>query len=153
MHWGFIAVYGLLAVVYGLSLAAAWGFSCPAACGILVPQLRIKPASPALEGRFLTNGPPGKSLSFYFKNSQIVHINACVWNLERWHWWTYLQGSNGDADIEKRLWIQGEGGREGGREISWENSMETYTLLYIKQIASGNFLCDTGRSTQGSVTT
>ena len=24
--------------------------------------------------------------------------------------------------------------------------MQTYTLLYVKQIASGNFLCDTGRS-------
>ena len=32
------------------------------ACGILVPQPGIKPASPALEGRFLTTGPPGKSL-------------------------------------------------------------------------------------------
>ena len=24
--------------------------------------------------------------------------------------------------------------------------MQTYTLLYVKQIASGSFLCDTGRS-------
>lgn len=30
--------------------------------------------------------------------------------------------------------------------------METYTLPYIKQIASGNLLCDTGRSIQCSVT-
>ena len=26
-----------------------------------------------------------------------------IWNLERWYWWTYLQGSNGDEDIENRL--------------------------------------------------
>ena len=33
-------------------------FSCLTACGILVPQSAIKPASPALEGVFLTTGPP-----------------------------------------------------------------------------------------------
>jgi len=38
------------------------GLSCPAACGILVPYPGVKPASPALEVRFLTTGPPGKSL-------------------------------------------------------------------------------------------
>ena len=36
--------------------------SCPEACEILVPQPGIEPLSPALEGRFLTTGPPGKSL-------------------------------------------------------------------------------------------
>ena len=30
---------------------------------ILVSQLGIEPAFPALEGRFLTRGPPGKSLN------------------------------------------------------------------------------------------
>ena len=42
------------------------GLSCPLACGILVPQPGIQPASPALEGRFLTPGPPGKSLFSLF---------------------------------------------------------------------------------------
>ena len=37
------------------------GLSCHEACRILVPLPGIKPASPALEGRGLTNGPPGKS--------------------------------------------------------------------------------------------
>ena len=32
------------------------------------------------------------------------------WNRERWYWWTYLQGINGDADIENRLMYVG--GRE-----------------------------------------
>ena len=39
--------------------------SCPAACGILVPRPRIEPMSPALEGRFFTTGPPGKSRNVY----------------------------------------------------------------------------------------
>ena len=41
----------------------AWGCAlrCSAACGILVPRPGIKPACPALEGRFLTTAPPGKS--------------------------------------------------------------------------------------------
>ena len=34
---------------------------CSQACGILVPQPGVEPTSPALEGRFLTTGPPGKS--------------------------------------------------------------------------------------------
>ena len=40
--------------------------SCPLACRILVPRPRIKPMSPALAGRFLTPGPPGKSLPCSF---------------------------------------------------------------------------------------
>ena len=43
------------------SLVAAHGLSCPMACGISVPGPEIHPSSPALEGRFLTTGPPGKS--------------------------------------------------------------------------------------------
>ena len=57
MHWG--------------SVVVACGLSCPAACGILVPRPGIEPASPALEGGFLTTGPPGKSpelLFFLFPN-------------------------------------------------------------------------------------
>ena len=42
-------------------VVVAYGLSCPTACEILVPQLGIKPVSTALEGRFLTTGPPGKS--------------------------------------------------------------------------------------------
>ena len=44
------------------SVVAACGISCPAACSILVSLPGIEPASPALQGRFLTTGPPGKSL-------------------------------------------------------------------------------------------
>ena len=36
--------------------------SCPTACGILVLQTGTEPTSPALQSRFLTTEPPGKSL-------------------------------------------------------------------------------------------
>ena len=45
--------------------------------------------------------------------SQILYINACVWNIERWYWWTYFQGSNGDKGIEIRL-VDTVGEGEGG---------------------------------------
>ena len=51
----------VFAVVHGLSFLVAHELSCPAACGILVPQPGIEPLSPALGGRFSTAGPPGKS--------------------------------------------------------------------------------------------
>ena len=34
-------------------------------CGILVPRLDTESTSPALQGRFLTTGPPGRSPSFF----------------------------------------------------------------------------------------
>ena len=40
------------------SVVAACRLSCPLPWGILVPQPRIKPTPPALEGRFLTTEPP-----------------------------------------------------------------------------------------------
>ena len=41
---------------------------CSAACGVLVPGPGIKAASPALQGGFLTTGPPGKSLLWRLKH-------------------------------------------------------------------------------------
>ena len=45
----------------------AHGLSCCMACGILVPQPGIRLSYPALEGGFLTAGPPGKSPVHIFK--------------------------------------------------------------------------------------
>ena len=53
---------GSLQLTCTSSLVVARRISCPTACGILVPQPGIEPTSPALEGRFFTIGPPGKSL-------------------------------------------------------------------------------------------
>ena len=33
------------------------------------------------------------------REKQISYISTYIWNLERWYWWTYLQGSNGNADV------------------------------------------------------
>ena len=41
-------------------LVVVGGLSCPVTCGVLVPQRRIKPASPALKGRVSTTRPPEK---------------------------------------------------------------------------------------------
>ena len=44
-------------------------------------------------------------------------------------WWTYLQGSSGDIDIEnKPVDTVGEG--ESG--MNWKSSVETYGLPYVK---------------------
>ena len=61
-----------------------------------------------------------------------MYINTYIFNVEKWYWWTYLQGKSREADIENRpVDTVGEG--EGG--MNWESSIETYTLLYVKQIA------------------
>ena len=80
---------------------------------------------------------------------QILSINAYIESLERWYWWTYLQGSNGERcrHREQTYGCGGLGvlGRSGGDEWSGmdgESSMETYTLPYVRRIASGNSLCD-----------
>ena len=58
-----------LSLQFRNSLAMSNGLSCPTTCGILVPWLGIEPASPALQGRFLTSGPPGKFIhTVYFGN-------------------------------------------------------------------------------------
>ena len=62
------------------------------------------------------------------------------------------RGSNGEADIENRLMDMGKG-EDGEDEMNGERSMEAYALSYIKQIANGNLLYDSGNSNWGSVTT
>ena len=63
------------------------------------------------------------------------YINAYIRNLERWCWWTYLQGSNGDTDLwENRLVDTAEEG-EGG--TNWN----IYITVY-KIDSSGNWLYD-----------
>ena len=63
------------------------------------------------------------------RKKQISYINEYIQNLEKWYWWTYLQGRNRDTDIEKRF-VDTAGERKGG--TNWESSIETYTLPYIK---------------------
>ena len=50
---------------HGHSVVAACGLGCPMACGILLPLPGIELAYPGLQGRFLSTGPPGKSVSHF----------------------------------------------------------------------------------------
>ena len=54
------------------------------------------------------------------RERQMSYINAYIWNLEWWSWWTYLQGSNGAADIENKL-VDTEREEEGG--MNWKSSI------------------------------
>ena len=69
-------------------------------------------------------------------------ILTYIWNLEACCWWTYLQGSNGNTDIEK-TWGHGRGRR------GWEQHWSIYiTICKIRSIASGNLLYDAGSLNQ-----
>ena len=57
----FIEVFIELVTILLVFSFMFWLFSYKA-CGILAPRLGIKLASPALEGKVLTTGLPGKSL-------------------------------------------------------------------------------------------
>ena len=61
-----VVVRGILRCSPWVSLVVFRGLCCSKACGILVPRPGIQLVSPALEGRFLTTGPPGKSQDRYF---------------------------------------------------------------------------------------
>ena len=63
------------------------------------------------------------------KEKNKYHILMYKWNLERWYWWTFLEGNKGDADIENRLvGTVGEG--DGG--MNWESSeTSTVKLMFI----------------------
>ena len=73
--------------------------------------------------------------------SQILYINAYIWSLERWHQWSYMQGSKGDTDVKNRL-LDSVGEDKGG--MFWENSIETCKLLYVKQMASASLIHEAG---------
>ena len=44
------------------------------ACGILAPRPGIEPVPPALEGKVLTTGPPGKSLVCILYSEVLLHL-------------------------------------------------------------------------------
>ena len=37
------------------------------------------------------------------REKQISYINAYMWNLEKWYWWTYSQDRNRHADVQNGL--------------------------------------------------
>ena len=60
------------------------------------------------------------------REKQILYSNTYMWNLERWHWWTHLQGGKGDTDTENepvdtvREW-------EGGTDAEQHQHVHTTT--------------------------
>ena len=78
MGGSFVVVHGfsssgMWASEHVVSVVVALRLSCSEAYGILLPQPGIEPASPALQGRFLTTGSPGKSLKIDF--IEFFHVN------------------------------------------------------------------------------
>ena len=63
------------------------------------------------------------------RGKQLLYINAYIENLERWHWWTHLQGSSGDAGMENRP-VDTVGKGEGG--VNSESSVETCILPCVR---------------------
>ena len=63
------------------SLVVVHGLSWPMVRRILVPQPGIKPASPALEGRFFTTEPPGKSLSVSYEDNLSLALEP-IWVIQ-----------------------------------------------------------------------
>ena len=61
---------------------AAFRLSCPALCGILVPQPGIKLASPALRGEVLTTGSPGKSPQRFLINTRYYNAVNKPWQVK-----------------------------------------------------------------------
>ena len=59
---------------------------------------------------------------------EILYTDAYKWNLERWYWWVYLQGSTEETDIEKRPMDTGRG-EEGEGEMHGGDNMETYFTI------------------------
>ena len=64
------------------------------------------------------------------KEENKYHILTHIGNLEKWYWWTYLQGSSGDEDTENRLV---DTVREGESGTNRESSIDIYTLWGIRQ--------------------
>ena len=58
------------------------------------------------------------------REKQILHINAYIWNQEKWYRQTSLQGRNRDTDIENGLVDRV---REGERGTNCESSFDTHT--------------------------
>ena len=70
----FIVVHGLLSS-WGTSVVGVYGLSCPGTHGFLIP---LPGMSPALEGRFVTTGPPGKSPAAV-NEAFAIYIQTGLW--------------------------------------------------------------------------
>ena len=65
------------------------------------------------------------------REKQISCINAYIWNLEKWYWWTYMQSRNRDADIDNRLVDA-----QGKKRVGWTERVALKHIHYICKIDS-----------------
>ena len=61
------------------------------------------------------------------REKQISYINAYMWNLEKWYWWSYLQSRNRDTDVENKHGYQGGWWDELG---DWDWHIYTIDTMY-----------------------
>ena len=59
------------------------------------------------------------------RKKQILYINACIWNSEKWCWWISMQGSGGNADIVSKV-------VNTMRRRGWDELGEQHWNIYIQ---------------------
>ena len=64
------------------------------------------------------------------REKPISYMNAYMWTLEGWYWWSCSQSSSGEADIENRL-MDKHGREEGGDEWVERAHGCIYTVLCL----------------------
>ena len=75
------------------------------------------------------------------KNKNSVLTHTYIWNIEKWYWWSYLQGRTGDANAENRLVDtvrEEESGADG------EDGIGIFVSPYGKLTAGEKLLYNTG---------
>ena len=75
------------------------------------------------------------------REKRISYINTYVWNLEKQDGWTYLQGRNGNTDVEHGFV---DTVRQGESEMNRESSIDIHTLSCVKWITGEKLLYKTG---------
>ena len=67
--------------------------------------------------------------------SEVSQTKTAIWyylyvKSKKWHKWTYLQNRNRLINLENKLLVTGDEGREGGTD--WEFGTDMDTPLYLK---------------------
>ena len=113
----------------------------------LAPTSIIETVSRMLNGSLLVSSGP----SFWFHKGFFLpplRFWLFAYNLEKWCWRIYLQGSSGETDIENRLM---DLERREERMSCMERVTWKLTSPYVKQIANGNLLYGSRSSNRASV--
>ena len=91
-----------------------------------------------------------KSLVGYTESDMTEETwHAHIWSVEKWYWWTYLQGRSGDTDIEN--WLVDTAG-EGESGMNGESCVNIYALFCVRWMAA-KLLCSTTSPVWHSVMT